>query len=58
MKQEERHVVVLDIEDKYKLVSNIKALEEVAKTYQKPCSELTNINNVVYLLKSIEEKIY
>lgn len=57
MKQEERHVVVLDIEDKYKLILSIKALEEVAKSYQKPCNELTNINNVIYLLKNIEEKI-
>ena len=58
MKQEERHIVVLDIEDKFKLQSHINALENVAKSYQAPCNELTSINNALYYLKTIEEKIY
>lgn len=57
MKKETRNVVVLDWEDKIKLQQAIKDLEQVANTYQNPCKELTSINNTVYYLKTIEEKI-
>ena len=57
MKKEIRNVVILDWEDKIKLQQVIKDLEEVAETYQRPCKELTGINNTIYYLKTIEEKI-
>nr|DAL23936.1 MAG TPA_asm: hypothetical protein [Caudoviricetes sp.] len=57
MKKETRNVVVLDLEDKIKLQKSISDLEEVAETYQRPCKELTCINNILYYLKTIEEKI-
>ena len=57
MKKETRNVVVLDLEDKIKLQQSIRDLEEVAETYQRPCKELTGINNILYYLKTIEEKI-
>ena len=57
MKEETRKVVVLDWEDKIKLQQAIKDLEEVSETYQRPCKELTIINNTIYYLKTIEEKI-
>lgn len=57
MKEEIRKVVVLDWEDKIKLQQVIKDLEQVAETYQRPCKELTGINNILYYLKTIEEKI-
>lgn len=57
MKKEIRNVVILDWEDKIKLQQVIKDLEEVAETYQSPCKELTGINNTLYYLKTIEEKI-
>lgn len=58
MKEETRKVVVLDLEDKIKLRQVINDLEQVAETYQSPCKELTGINNTLYYLKTIEEKIY
>ena len=57
MKKETRNVVVLDLEDKIKLQQSIRDLEEVADTYQRPCKELTGINNTIYYLRIIEEKI-
>lgn len=57
MKEETRKVVVLDWEDKIKLQQVVKDLEQVANTYQNPCKELTSINNTIYYLKTIEEKI-
>lgn len=57
MKEETRKVVVLDWEDKIKLQQAINDLEEVANTYQRPCNELTYLNNSIYYLKTIEEKI-
>lgn len=57
MKEETRKVVVLDWEDKIKLQQAIKDLGEIADTYKRPCKELTCINNTIYYLKSIEEKI-
>lgn len=57
MKEETRKVVILDWEDKIKLQQAIKDLEEVADTYQRPCKELTSINNTIYYLKMIESKI-
>lgn len=32
-------------------------LEQISETYQSPCKELTGINNTIYYLKTIEEKI-
>lgn len=57
MKKETRNVVVLDLEDKIKLQQSIRDLEKVAETYKIPCKELTGINNTLYYLKTIEEKI-
>lgn len=57
MKEETRKVVVLDLEDKIKLKQVVKDLEQIAHTYQNPCKELTSINNTIYYLKTIEEKI-
>lgn len=57
MKEETRKVVVLDLEDKIKLQRFIGDLEEVAETYKRPCKELTVISNILYYLKTIEEKI-
>ena len=57
MKEETRKVVVLDWEDKIKLQQVIKDLEQVADTYQSHCKELTGINNTLYYLKTIEEKL-
>ena len=57
MKEETRKVVVLDLEDKIKLQQVIKDLKEIADTYQSHCKELTGINNTLYYLKTIEEKI-
>ena len=57
MKEETRKVVVLDWEDKIKLQQVIKDLEQVDDTYQSPCKELTGINNTLYYLKTIEEKL-
>lgn len=57
MKEGTRKVVVLDWEDKIKLQQVIKDLKEIADTYQSPCKELTGINNTLYYLKTIEEKI-
>lgn len=57
MKEETRKVVVLDWEDKIKLQQVIKDLKEIADTYQSPCKELTGINNTLYYLKTIEERI-
>lgn len=57
MKEETRKVVVLDWEDKIKLQQVIKDLEQISETYQSPCKELTDINNAIYYLRIIEEKI-
>lgn len=55
--KEIRNVVVLDLEDKIKLQQFIEDLEQISETYQSPCKELTGINNAIYYLKTIEEKI-
>lgn len=57
MKEETRKVVVLDWQDKIKLQQCIEDLEQISETYQNPCKELTGINNTLYYLKTIEEKI-
>lgn len=57
MKKETRNVVVLDWEDKIKLQQFIEDLEEVAETYKSICIDVTIINNTLYYLKTIEEKI-
>lgn len=57
MKEEIRKVVVLDWEDKIKLQQVIKDLEQVAGTYKSICKDVTIINNTLYYLKTIEEKI-
>lgn len=57
MKEETRKVVVLDWEDKIKLQQVIKDLEKVADTYKRICKDVTIINNTLYYLKTIEEKI-
>lgn len=57
MKKETRNVVVLDWEDKIKLQQVIKDLEQVADTYKSICKDVTIINNTLYYLKTIEEKI-
>ena len=57
MKEETRKVVVLDWEDKIKLQQIIEDLEQIPETYQSPFKELTGINNTLYYLKTIEEKI-
>lgn len=57
MKEETRKVVVLDWEDKIKLQQVIKDLEKVADAYKSICKDVTIINNTLYYLKTIEEKI-
>ena len=57
MKEETRKVVVLDWEDKIKLQQVIKDLKKVADTYKSICKDVTIINNTLYYLKTIEEKI-
>lgn len=57
MKEETRKVVVLDWEDKIKLQEVIKDLEQVADGYKSVCEDATAINNTLYYLKTIEEKI-
>lgn len=57
MKEEIRQVVVLDREDKIKLKQAIRDLKLIAEDYRNPCKELTNINNTIYYLKTMEEKI-
>lgn len=57
MKEETRKVVVLDWEDKIKLQQHIKDLEEIVSSYKKVCKDTTSINNVIYYLKTIKEKI-
>lgn len=57
MKEETRKVVVLDWEDKIKLQQVINGLEKVADTYKSICKDVTIINNTLYYLKTIEEKI-
>lgn len=57
MKEETRKVVVLDWEDKIKLQSIIKDLEKLASSYSSVCKDATIINNTLYYLKIIDEKI-
>lgn len=57
MKEEIRKVVVLDWEDRIKLQQYIKDLEEIVSSYKKVCKDTTSINNVIYYLKTIKEKI-
>lgn len=57
MKEEIRKVVFLDWEDKIKLQEVIKDLEQVADGYKSVCKDATAINNTLYYLKTIEEKI-
>lgn len=57
MKEEIRKVVVLDLEDKVKIQQIIKDLEQLADTYKSVCKDTTTINNTLYYLKTIEDKI-
>lgn len=57
MKEETRKVVVLDWEDKIKLQQVINGLEQVADSYKSINKDITIINNTLYYLKTIEEKI-
>lgn len=57
MKEEIRKVVVLDLEDKVKLQQIIKNLRELASSYSGVCKDATTINNTLYYLQTIEEKI-
>lgn len=57
MKEETRKVVVLDLEDKIKLQQVIKELEKISETYKSICMDVTIINNTIYYLRIIEEKI-
>lgn len=57
MKEETRKVVVLDWEDKIKLQQVINGLEQVADSYKSISKDITIINNTLYYLKTIEEKI-
>lgn len=57
MKEEIRKVVVLDLEDKVKLQQIIKNLRELANSYNVICKDVTTINNTLYYLQTIEEKI-
>lgn len=57
MKEETRKVVVLDWEDKIKLQQVIKELEKISETYKSICMDVTIINNTIYNLRIIEEKI-
>ena len=57
MKEETRKVVVLDWEDKIKLQQVIKELEQVADTYKSIFKDATILNNTIYYLRIIDEKI-
>lgn len=57
MKEETRKVVILDWEDKIKLQSIIKDLGKLASSYSSVSKDATIINNTLYYLKKIEEKI-
>lgn len=57
IKEETRKVVVLDWEDKNKLQQAIKDLEKISETYKSICKDVTIINNTIYYLRIIEEKI-
>ena len=57
MKEEIRKVAVLDWEDKIKLQSIIKDLGKLTSSYSSACKDATIINNTLYYLKRIEEKI-
>lgn len=57
MKEEIRKVVVLDWEDKIKLQPIIKDLRELANSYNVICKDTTTINNTLYYLQTIDEKI-
>ena len=57
MKEETRKVVVLDWEDKIKLQSLIKDLGKLTSSYSSVCKDATIINNTLYYLKIIDEKI-
>ena len=57
MKEETRKVVVLDWEDKIKLQQIIRDLEKLASSYSSVCKDATIINNTLYYLKIIDEKI-
>lgn len=57
MKEETRKVIVLDMEDKIQLQRFIKDLESIYYTYQSPCHNRTCVGNILYYLRTIEEKI-
>lgn len=57
MKEETRKIVVLDWEDKIKLQSIIKDLGKLTSSYSSVCKDTTIINNTLYYLRTIEEKI-
>lgn len=57
MKEEMRKVVVLDTEDKIKLQKFIKDLEQIYSNYKSSSHERPCIDDILYYLKTIEEKI-
>lgn len=57
MKEETRKVVVLDMEDKIELQRFIKDLESIYYTYQSSCHNRICVGNILYYLRTIEEKI-
>lgn len=57
MKEETRKVVVLDWEDKIKLQQIIKDLRELVSSYNSVCKDVTTIDNILYYLQTIDEKI-
>ena len=57
MKEETRKVVFLDMEDKIKLQRFIKDLESIYYTYQSSCHSRICVGNILYYLRTIEEKI-
>lgn len=57
MKEETRKVVVLDWEDKIKLQQVINDLEQIVEYYNGIGRDITSINNALYYLKLIVNKI-
>lgn len=57
MKEETRKVVVLDWEDKIKLQQVINDLEQFVEYYNGIGRDITSINNALYYLKLIVNKI-
>lgn len=57
MKEETRKVVVLDWEDKIKIQQVINDLEQTVEYYNSIGRDITLINNALYYLKLIVNKI-